>query len=455
MNRKFPTVGILLALFAAGTSAEETAGKFYGLWWDGSTEHFVSLDPYTASKTVIAEIPDVNLIQPGNYTFDPDSSRYAFVGGETNDSMRYHVVDAPTGTVIANAPRTDALKGLVYSPGARKVYGLWWSDSSAPAYIDSAGHPHPPVLAGTEYFVALDPYTGARTNTEIPGVETVRVGSHFLDSDSGRYVFAGADTGGTQYYYVIDVTTGGLLAQLPHAIKIDNPVYNPALNAVHGLWWSDSSYYDTLPGPGDFPRVRRIQAGTEYFITLSPDSTVSMTEVPGVMWITLGRHALDTDSNRYVFAGKEASGPFRYYVIDALTGEVLSSTEAPDKIDNIAYAPASSTIDSALLLSVTNPGGPGGDSGSAGEVTALSPPGDAWTLRAFPHAGPAVLEFENPGGESHVFTLHDLSGRTVMFLKDVRGDEVRIDKAGLKRGVHLFRLRNARGLVAAGKLTVE
>ena len=42
MKKILLTVAALTALFAA---TESGAGTFYGLWWDGSAEQFVKVDP--------------------------------------------------------------------------------------------------------------------------------------------------------------------------------------------------------------------------------------------------------------------------------------------------------------------------------------------------------------------------------------------------------------------------
>lgn len=429
----------LTRLVAAGllAAAAAPAGTFYGLWWDGANEHFGTLDPYTGAKTSVATVPGVNYIALANYAFDPDSSRYAFVGGASTGTMEYIVLDAPTGGVVARTPRTDKLIEMDYSPRRRTVYGLQWADSSI-TRTDSLGRPLPSILKGTEYFVRLDPFTGAKDSTAIPGVKLIRVNSHVLAADSGLYAFAGSDTAGVMSYYVLDVETGAVVAKIPHTIKIDNPVYDAARGVVHGLWWSDSSTSVSDSGIGIGPKKLR---GTEYFVTLHPDSTITRSPVPGVLYITYNR-ALDTDSGRYVFAGRDTANHDWYYVIDVETGAVLSQAPVTQNISNIAFAPSSSTVYPF--------------SGPTALTAGREAKGGSWSLHA-PRGGIAELKFENPNGAAHAFSLLDLSGRTALSLTGIRSGAVRFDVSNLKPGVYLFRLRAENGAkaVAVGKLRVE
>jgi hypothetical protein len=447
------TAAALAALLAP---AATRAGSFYGLWWDGSAEKFVSVDPYAGTSTVISGIPDVKWIRLESYAFDPDSSRYAFVGRETGPNWYYYVIDAPSGATIARIAKNDTISSMVYSPNEQKAYGLSWTPApAAPAdttvTLDSLGNPvyhitppswAIPYPAGQEYFVSLDVNTGARVNTQIPGVRMVQMASQVLNPDSGRYVFSGRDSTGSSYYYVIETATGNLLARYPQTHKIDNPVYNPSNGAIHGLWWSDSSYYippvsgpdsASSPGPG-----HHVLAGTEYFITLRPDSTISMTAIPGVKYISISFSAFDSDSGRYVFRGSETGNVNKYYVVDALTGNVISQATADRKIDNLVFAPAHSTVDTTH--------GPV-------RVAARGFRESATHVKAF--NGFLTLDVANAAGQSVSFSLRDVSGKTLVRQDGIRDGRARIETRGLKAGIHLYQIRSGRSVLGQGKILIR
>src|SRR5690606_26751726 len=142
--------------------------------------------------------------------------------------------------------------------------------------------------------------------------------------------------------------------------------------------------------------------------------------------------ALDTDSGRYVFTGMEATGGLRYYVIDVATGAILSKTPAAGKVDHLVYAPLASTA------------GPTGVSPMAASAAKAA----SWSLRRGPD-GSAELTFANAAGEPHAFALRDMTGRVVWSRAGIRTGSLRVEASGLKAGVYVFALRNARGVAAS------
>ncbi len=440
MSLKATLAAFITAAFTLAPATASPGGKFYGVHWDGSQEHFVTLDPGTGVHTSLGVVPGVQWIDATFRVFAPDSGLFGFIGGGMG-GMNYQIIDVATGTVTHSFPRTDNLKNAMYDPGTGLLYGTWWSDST-PVLHDSLGHRLPVHHEGTEYFASINPLTGARTDTPIPDVQSIVASSQFLDTDSGRYVFQGMDRGGPLNVYVIDVATGSLLTKIPLAMRLDFPVYNPVLQAVHGLWWSDSTErdtlaFDTLGHP--LPLQPPVLKGAEYFVTVHQDSTVTMVELPGVKYIANFNRTLDTDNGRYVFTGSENGGTIRYYVIDVATGAILSNAAASGRaVDHIVYAPLSSST-------------------YTGNAVTLRPQaaygGTAWRLRQ--EAGSATLVFANPERVPHAFTLTDMNGKTLLHRDGVRAESLSFTTAGLKAGLYAFTLRNASGRVASGKIVLK
>ena len=52
--------------------------KLYGLWWDGSMEHFGEIDTQTGIATSIATLPGVNAVAIETPTFDSNTGRFIF-----------------------------------------------------------------------------------------------------------------------------------------------------------------------------------------------------------------------------------------------------------------------------------------------------------------------------------------------------------------------------------------
>jgi hypothetical protein len=425
------------ALASLVATTETRAGTFYGLWWDGSAEQFVSVDPYTSGMTVIKQIPGVKYISPGAL-LDPDSSRYGFVGMESGQQQFYYALHAPTGDLVAKVAKTDTLTGLVYSPNDRKVYGLTWTDTSG---VDSLGRPRHIPRAGKEYFVSLDPFTGTRVNTYLPAVVSYQANSTFLDSDSGRYVFTAQERTGGDFYYVVETATGNVLARVPVTHRIDNPVYNPALGAVHGLWWADSSYYpDSMAmGPDSIlvPSGPKVVQGTEYFVTVRRDSTVTRVAIPGVKYIAAFINAFDSDSGRYVFVGGTGNA-MSYFVIDVATGAVISQTLRTHNVHNLVYAPDHSTFDA-----------------SYGSTRIAAPGVQARPAKVKTFAGHITLEAAGAEGESLSLSILDVSGKTLLRRDGIRNGRARIETRGLKNGIHLYQIRSGSLVLGQGKVLIR
>jgi len=436
----------VLALAVATPLSAQTGGKFYGVHWDGSQEHFVTLDPVSGVHTSLAVVPGVQWIDATFRVFDPDSGLFSFIGGGTN-SMHYQVIDAATGAVLRTSPRNDNLKNPAYDPETGLLYGTWWSDSTVPTIDtiimpggDSISMKHPGRLKGTEYFSAINPRTGARTDTPIPGLLTIGAASHFFDSDSGRYVLYGTDTAGVKKYYIIDVASGAVIGTMPLDFRLDFPVYNPVTKQVHGLWWSDSTVREVDSLGRIVPLMPPQIKGAEYFVTINADSSVDMVELPGVKYIANFNRALDTDSGRYVFTGSENGSVIRYYVIDVATGAILSNTAAPGRqVDHIVYAPLHSSV-----YAYGN---------GVSVAAARSSQASNWSLRQV--AGTAELAFANPMGQPHSFMLLDVAGKTVLRRDGLRTGRVSFATGGLNAGVYAFRLIGPAGATTNGKVVLR
>jgi hypothetical protein len=114
--------------------------KTYGLWWDGSAEHFGEIDLLTGLVSSISILPGVEAVAIGNSTFDSNSGNYIFIGQEANQYKLY-TIDSETGVII-NSPIIWQ-DGVTYSAlefnnqSGGKLYGLFRDinyDDYSPVY---------------------------------------------------------------------------------------------------------------------------------------------------------------------------------------------------------------------------------------------------------------------------------------------------------------------------------
>lgn len=75
----------------------------------------------------------------------------------------------------------------------------------------------------------------------------------------------------------------------------------------------------------------------------------------------------------------------------------------------------------------------------------------AYTLFPNPSKYVAYIHF-NSSGQQHDFQLYDLSGRRVVNLDGVVGNEIKLHRGALPAGLYLFLLQPAQGQITTGKI---
>jgi hypothetical protein len=205
--------------------------KAYGLWWDGSAEHFGEIDLNTGLVTSVAVLPGVEAVAIGNSTFDSNTGTYIFIGVDANQYKLYSV-DAATGTIISapsiwqNGDRYSALEFNNQNGG--KLYGLYQDvdyDNYSPNYQNYY----------TDLRLAeIDLNTGASTlvdpeNSVIGGyLPGYALGGLCFDQQTQTYIVRlQNETGG--YLTLVDVNSGGVIAETPlsnenyfYELQVDN-----------------------------------------------------------------------------------------------------------------------------------------------------------------------------------------------------------------------------------------
>jgi hypothetical protein len=241
---------------------DNASGELYGVLWDYSEEreYFVTVDPATGEYAVIDSLPGVEwiMISPGYTTFDKNNHRYIFSGGDNDGNTFLYTVDALTAEILHSPPfpvlpdPMDHLVELQYDNTTNTLFGLYRDHSE-----------------NTEYFVTVDPATGAFTIVNsIPGVQDVYTLPHYttFDEVNGHYLFRGADGLGFWYLYSIDAATGNIVAhpEFPvledpsdHVIELQFDNVSGILYALHrGVKpeeTNDLREWDTLPRIGLSP----------------------------------------------------------------------------------------------------------------------------------------------------------------------------------------------------------
>ena len=204
--------------------------KLYGLWWDGSMEHFGEIDTQTGQATSIATLPGVNAVAIGNSTFDSNTGRFIFIGVSGNQTKLYsiNVLDGSilsSPTLFQNGDRFSALE---FNVNNNTLYGLVQDvDSSnfSPSFFSYYTH-----LKLAE----IDINTGSivSVNAQNPVISGYlpgyAIGGLCFDQSTQTYIIYVQNEVGT-YLKMVDVISGNILASTPlnnndyfYELQVDN-----------------------------------------------------------------------------------------------------------------------------------------------------------------------------------------------------------------------------------------
>ena len=199
--------------------------KAYGLWWDGTAEHFGEIDLSTGLVSSISVLPGVEGVAIGNSTFDSNTGNYIFIGQEGNQYKLYSV-DAATGTIISSPTiwqNGDSYSALEFNnQNGGKLYGLFqdtdydnYSQTYQAYYTDLR---LAEINLTTGNSTIIDPQS-----TVIGGyLSGYAVGGLCFDQQSQTYIVrVQNETGG--YLKLVDVSNANIIAST--AISNDNYFY--------------------------------------------------------------------------------------------------------------------------------------------------------------------------------------------------------------------------------------
>ncbi len=186
--------------------------KAYGLWWDGSAEHFGEINLTTGIVTSIATLPGVDGVAIGNSTFDSNTGTYIFIGVDGNDTKLYSI-QASNGAILSSPTimqNGDRYFALEFNNNDNKLYGLYED-------IDSNNYN---MILQTYYkdlrFAEINLTTGASTvlnaqNSIIDGyMAGYAIGGLCFDQQTETYIVY-VQNENSAYLKLIDATTANVV----------------------------------------------------------------------------------------------------------------------------------------------------------------------------------------------------------------------------------------------------
>ena len=198
--------------------------KTYGLWRDGSAEHFGENHLTTGLVSSISTLPGVEAVAIGNSTFDSNSGKYIFIGYEANQYKLY-TIDALTGTII-HSPSIwqdgNSYSALEFNNQNGKLYGLL-QDTDYEDYSQSYGNYYTNLR-----LAEIDLISGSATiidsqSTVIGGYLTgYNLGGLCFDQQSQTYI-VNVQNETANYLKLVNVSNAAIIASTP--ISNDNYFY--------------------------------------------------------------------------------------------------------------------------------------------------------------------------------------------------------------------------------------
>ena len=204
--------------------------KLYGLWWDGSMEHFGEIDTQTGIATSIATLPGVNAVAIGNSTFDSNTGRFIFIGVSGNQTKLYSV-NVLDGSVLSSPTlfqSGDRFSALEFNVNNNTLYGLVQD-------VDSSDFSSSFLSYFTNLKLAeIDINTGSivSVNAQNPVISGYlpgyAIGGLCFDQSTQTYIIYVQNEVGT-YLKMVDVISGNILASTPltnnnyfYELQVDN-----------------------------------------------------------------------------------------------------------------------------------------------------------------------------------------------------------------------------------------
>lgn len=391
--------GILLFLFASTFSLKAQEVPLYGLWWDGSTEYLVQIDPYTATHEIVGEMTGIQAVALGSSTMIHGTQLYAFKGhGAGGGGLDLVLASTNSGNIVNQVPAAsypyDYFTELEYDLKFSQMWGLETNfvtdtivtiDSlltfdditTLDTIITIDTLITVDTLIGMDSLVTMDTIITIDSLIEvdyitttdtiivvdtifelinaynslanvdlndgtvgnsfpIPGTQAIAVNSSTFNSNDGHYIYIGVDENNDKRLYTID-TEDEIILHNPITTNMGNAElhYDNVLNKLFGLVRSSENSYDPITG---------MVTDTLQLVEIDPITATKtvVAEYPEVHGVVLGGTTYIDDSSQYVFSGIDPTGIKRMYVTDVNSGtlvanEVFTNNYIELQVNNYAF----------------------------------------------------------------------------------------------------------------------
>lgn len=169
----------------------------------------------------------------------------------------------------------------------------------------------------------VDPLTGSVVGTDtIFTINAYALGSSSFDQVNRYYSFIGIDTGYTKRFVSWALTGDSLVSQPAFAETVNDIQYDMNAMVYYGMgnYIVDTLVFDTVNNIYVYDYASRL-------LTIDQGSGImsEIKKLPQLRAFPVGGSTFDANSGRYIVNGKDPDFDDRLFVIDAASGEILSS----------------------------------------------------------------------------------------------------------------------------------
>jgi hypothetical protein len=272
---------------------------------------FLKVNPYTAAESFIDTLTDIHGIHSGSSTFDQSNHHYIIAGSDLSSNNYLLVIDT-NGTVLHENPYLQNIIGYQYDLKNQKLYAI---------YQDN-----PPDFN----FISFNQDSGNITHiSSLNGLGGIYLGSSTFNSNTCKYIFLGVDSNYLPELFIINAITGTIENKIGFgAGSLKMLQYDDNFDKLFGLYQSST----INPNLFYFAEIDTLTADITIIDTLNEITSVSPSSC-----------AYDQTTSSYIFIGYDSLGVRRLYVINSMTGQIISNSQISVdtkelQCDNTRYA---------------------------------------------------------------------------------------------------------------------
>ncbi len=281
-------------IFALGKAGAENRGLVV-------SEQFLKIHTEAGNTEVLAELGQLKSLSKGTTAFNHITNELLIWAKESStDDYQMYVIDATSGD-MAQQPISfkQAPVDVHYDMRLQKFFGIRHSETRSTLEI-----------------IEIDNNVVSSV-MDLPDLKSVSLGVTAFDSNNSFYIFAGTDKNYNERLYVVDIVNRQILAS----------------SIIDGFYFYELQY-DV--NDSKLYGMCRKRSNTEqfFFVEIVPLEArpVIIAPMRDLKGVSLGGSTFEQKEGLYIYNGSDVNRTKSLYVIDIMTGDIITKTKMGAKI---------------------------------------------------------------------------------------------------------------------------